>query len=286
MGWVSNPGAAVGQANTWTAAQTISATGKAALVFSDTTTTTGLTIGGDTTLFRTSANILSTDAYFTAAAALYANRGAATNVVVGYDGIAAGAAAAISFGSVNGDANLRRGGAAQLITDGSLQATTGIVPTTAVSVNNYVAGQAPATSTQGTDTTPVSGTIFFGQVFIPANVTLTGISYLIGTVGGTNSVIVGLYNNAGTLVKNSALGGTVVGTLATMQRVPFTSSYAATGPAMYWVSVSMNGTTARLRTHTFGDHAAGSATGVFGTLGAVVPVTSFTANTAPYAMTY
>lgn len=284
MGWVSNPGAAVGQANTWTAAQTISATGKSALVFSDTTTTTGLTIGADTTLFRGGSATLKTDGAFVAGGNLSANGGAgATNAAFGY--FNAGSGAGASFGSAL-DTNIYATGTNTLKTDGTFQPVLGLVSPTASRVNNYVAGQAPATATSGTDTTPVSGTIFFGQVFIPANVTLTGISYLIGTVGGTNNVIVALYNNAGTLVKNSSLSGTLVGTLATMQRVPFTASYAAIGPAFYWVSVSMNGTTARLRTHTFGDHAAASTTGVFGTLANISPVTTFTANTAPYAMTY
>ena len=48
-------------ANTFTQDQTISSTGKDALQFSDTTTTTGMPNGGDTTKYRTQANPMITD---------------------------------------------------------------------------------------------------------------------------------------------------------------------------------------------------------------------------------
>ena len=100
-------------------------------------------------------------------------------------------------------------------------------------------------------------------------------------------MIVALYNAAGTLVKSSALAGTVVGTTATYQEVPFTSTYAAVGPAQYFVSVSFNGTTARFRTIPVGAILpTGQAAGAFGTLDALTPPTTFTADLAPVGYTY
>jgi hypothetical protein len=145
----------------------------------------------------------------------------------------------------------------------------------------------PASLTAGTDTTPVSGTVFYGEVVIPVGATLTGIGYLIGSVGGTDKAIVALYDSTGAVVANSALAGVTVGTTATYQEIPFTATYAAKGPGQYFVSVSMNGTTARLRTIPAGAFApASSATGVFGTLAAITPPTTFTAAKAPVAYTY
>lgn len=144
-----------------------------------------------------------------------------------------------------------------------------------------------ASLTAGTDTTPTNGTVYYAELFVPANATLTGIGYLIGSVGGTNKAIAALYNSAGTLVKNSALAGVTVGTTATYQELPFTSTYAAVGPGKYFVSISMDGNTARLRTIPAGAILpTGSAAGVFGTLAAIAPPTTFTADVAPIVYSY
>lgn len=141
--------------------------------------------------------------------------------------------------------------------------------------------------TAGTDTTPVAGTVYVGELFVPANATLTGIGYLIGSVGGTDKAIAALYNSAGAVVANSALAGVTVGTTATYQELPFTAPYAAVGPGQYWVSISMDGTTARLRTIPAGAILPTTlAAGVFGTLAAITPPTTFTAANAPVAYSY
>ena len=141
--------------------------------------------------------------------------------------------------------------------------------------------------TAGTDTAPVAGTVYVGELFVPANATLTGIGYLIGSVGGTDKAIAALYDSAGAVVANSAVAGVTVGTTATYQELPFTATYAAVGPAQYFVSISMNGTTARLRTVPAGAILpTTTAEGVFGTLDAITPPTTFTAASAPVAYSY
>lgn len=140
-----------------------------------------------------------------------------------------------------------------------------------------------------TDTSPgLSGKVWYSSIFIPATMTLTGISWLVGTIGGTNQVIVALYNNAGTVVANSNLSpGTTAGALATWQDVPFTGTYAAIGPARYFVSLSFNGTTPRFRSVDAAHHLlTGSATGAFGILASITPPTSFTTGLGPVLHTY
>lgn len=132
-------------------------------------------------------------------------------------------------------------------------------------------------ATGGTDTACDNGSIWAASVFVPANCTLTGVQYLVGSVGGTDKVIVGLYNNAGTLVANSALAGATVGTAAQIQQVAFTGTYSAVGPARYFVAVQFNGATAKLRTIPayigLGTTRIKQA-GTFGTMAALSPVPS------------
>src|SRR3990167_5134989 len=82
-------------------------------------------------------------------------------------------------------------------------------------------------ATAGTDSACTNGTSYFVELNVPYNQTLTGLAYQVGSVGGTDSVIVTLYNSAGTVVANSALAGATVGTAAQIQSVAFTGTYAA-----------------------------------------------------------
>ncbi len=149
----------------------------------------------------------------------------------------------------------------------------------------------PIAATSGTDTTPANNTQFLTSIFLPVNMTLTGVSYLIGSVGGTDKVYVVLYDASGAVLANSSLtsGGATVGTAANIQAVAFTAPYAAVGPAMYYVGVSMNGNTARLRTvpaHCQAGLFAGSVTQTHGTVAAVVEPVTFTADKAPVCFLY
>jgi len=152
----------------------------------------------------------------------------------------------------------------------------------------YAGGFVPSSlSAGGTDTAGVSTVVWVCEMRIQGNQLLTGISYLIGSVGGTDKVIVALYDSAGNLLANSALAGATVGTASTFQRVAFTAQYQA-APGKYYVAVSTNGTTAKIQTQAAGDHDAGSITGqVFATLPNPMTVpTTFTAAKAPVAMLY
>ena len=148
----------------------------------------------------------------------------------------------------------------------------------------YVGGFAPAALNAGTDTTPVSGTVYFGEVYIPHRMNLTGVGYNIGSVGGTDSAVVALYDSAGKVIANSALAGTLVGTANTFQQIAFTAVLGVDGPGYFYVSVSVNGTTCRLRLGVANGGRGGSAAGTFGTLAAITVVSTNTA--APIAYLY
>lgn len=156
-----------------------------------------------------------------------------------------------------------------------------------VSAINWVGKIGPLLATAGTDTACDNGSRFWGEIDIPSNTTVTGIAYLIGSVGGTDKAIVELHNSTGALVATSALAGTTVGTAANLQKIPFTAPYAATA-GKYYIAVQFNGTTAKFRTHAIpgGAFVAASAAGTFGTSATITPGTTYTADKAPIACTY
>ena len=147
------------------------------------------------------------------------------------------------------------------------------------------------TATSGTDTACSNGTVYTGSVFLPMNATITGIQYLIGSVGGTDKVVAALYNKTGTLLANSATAGATVGTAAQSQQVAFTSTYAAVGPAYYHIGLCFNGTTAKFRSVPaycdMGSGVVGNGVAqTFGTPATITAPTTFTADKVPIASLY
>lgn len=171
---------------------------------------------------------------------------------------------------------------------GAATMTGGITPASApTGVPNWI----NPTATSGTDTAFADGTQFVTSIWLPVNMTLTGFTYLIGTVGGTDKVYVVLYSSAGAVLANSSLtgGGATVGTAAQTQAVAFTATYAAVGNRRYYVGVSANGATAKLRTvpaFCSGGLFAGSVAQTHGTVAAITAPTTFTADKAPIGFLY
>jgi hypothetical protein len=144
------------------------------------------------------------------------------------------------------------------------------------------------TATSGTDTACTNGTVYHGAVFLPMSASINGIWYLVGSVGGTDSVIVSLYSANGTLLATSVTSGTTVGTLNQGHAVNFISPYAATGPAWYYIGVKFNGATAKFRTvpahcQVGSGAAGGSVAQAFGTQASIVPAAGFFADLVPIA---
>lgn len=164
-------------------------------------------------------------------------------------------------------------------------------PIVAGGSKKFITWPALTSLTAGTNTTPVAGTRYSCSIFIPHQLVMTGIGYLVGSVGGTDSAIVELHDADGRLLAHSALAGTVVGTSGAFQEIPFTAPITIVGPGWYFMSVTMNGTTARLRTIPTALGVSQTAltdavAGTFGTLGTFTPPTTFTADEGPIAYTY
>lgn len=148
----------------------------------------------------------------------------------------------------------------------------------------------------GTDKTPVITEIYVAEIFVPANATVTGIAIFCGSGVQGDGVKVGLYTAAGVLVATNASGATGTASAGTdvYQRIPFTSAYAAKGPATYYVGVIYDGTTSRLNTHAgIGNGGASALTGhVYATAMSTTAVsgltmpTTFTAGVGPIASLY
>lgn len=128
-----------------------------------------------------------------------------------------------------------------------LTAAEGVAPSSAVP--GFYTWQ-PNTAESGTDTAFAEKKLFTASIFIPCNKTIKGIGYLLGGGGGTNKVIAALFNSAGTKVANTSetTEGTTAGTEKTVQSIDLTSTYAAKGPGVYFIGITANGATAKLRT--------------------------------------
>lgn len=138
----------------------------------------------------------------------------------------------------------------------------------------------------GNDSVGIANQIWVCELQVPFNTLVTGLAFLIGTVGGTDKAIAIFYDGVGNVLANSALAGTTVGTASTFQRLAFVTAHPA-GIGLHYVGIQTNGTTARLQTQQGGNHNAGVITGqTFGTPTAITPPSTFTANSAPVVMTY
>jgi hypothetical protein len=142
-------------------------------------------------------------------------------------------------------------------------------------------------ATTGTDTTPVVGTQYVTSLFVPVTFTITNVNYLIGSVGGTDRVYAVVYSATGAVLGSStvASGGTVVGTAANIQTLALTTPITVNGGQRVFIGISINGTTARLRTvpaHCQNGILGGTVSQTHGTVAAITAPATFTANTAPY----
>lgn len=153
---------------------------------------------------------------------------------------------------------------------------------------NIFTWQAP-TATSGTDTACTNGTAYVGSVYVPETCTVTGIQYLVGSVGGTTKVVASLHDSAGNVLANSATAGTTVGTLAQVQQVALTATYNLQGGQYVFIGLTFDGTTAKFRSipaHCQHGIVGNGVTQTFGTVAAFTPPTTFTADKVPVASLY
>lgn len=146
-------------------------------------------------------------------------------------------------------------------------------------------GAAIGATSAFTNQTPVATEFYVAEAFIPANVTVTGVANLNGTVASGN-LKVGLFNSAGTLLATS--GSTASSGTSAYQLVPFTAPLAIVGPATYLVGVFYDNNTVRGTAFTQGSCATQKATTQVYATGftTIVPATTFTTAIGPVANLY
>ena len=172
----------------------------------------------------------------------------------------------------------------------TLTVTTGIAALSGQSISPrlvHTGMQPPLVSTDGTNATPVITEVYISEIYIPANMTLTGLANFNGSVASGN-IKVGLADSTGAIVATSA--STAMSGTDGYQRVAFTSTYAAKGPATYYALLFVDNTTARVNCHTLGNFGAGKQTGQtyatgFTTIAASIP-TTFTTALGPMMSAY
>lgn len=157
----------------------------------------------------------------------------------------------------------------------------------------YAGNWVPNTATSGTDTTPAEKKLFVTSVFVPTYKVIKGIGFLVGSVGGTNKAVAGLFSSTGAVLAKSSetTEGTVVGTAAEIQELTLSTEYAANGPGLYYVGITMNGNTARLRTipvNTAGSnvYTTEATLATKNVLAAITAPTTFTGDKGPVAWVF
>ena len=137
----------------------------------------------------------------------------------------------------------------ELETNGALDIN-GVVSYPTQSLVVYAVGGAPQAATDGSSEACDDGDRHFSQIFVPYTTSVTGIFYLVGATGGTDSVVVELFSSAGVLVVGATslnaagYSSDIVGTAAEIQDVDFTDGAVTINPGVYYISAQFDGTTA------------------------------------------
>lgn len=178
---------------------------------------------------------------------------------------------------------------------GTLTATGGIATTGGVGPAGGFANSArlvmsgnwkPLAITDGVEVTCVATTTYVAEVFVPANMTVTGVA-LVNATAVAGNVQVGLATSAGAPIAAALSASTAASGTAAYQRIPFAVAYAAKGPATYYIQLQCNNTGYKFRAHTVGDFSTQSQTsGVFGTFASFSPAGTFTTAVGPIASFY
>jgi hypothetical protein len=114
-------------------------------------------------------------------------------------------------------------------------------------------GGVPATaSTSGSELTPGATTTgYIVEIFIPCNMTITGVNHFNGSAV-TGNITVGLYTSAGNPIAAALSAATAGSGTDAYQAIPFAAPYAALGPAKYLLAFLYSSTSARPNCHTVG----------------------------------
>lgn len=152
----------------------------------------------------------------------------------------------------------------------------------------HTGGYPAIISTSGTELTPTTTSVYTVEIFIPCNMTITGVRVFNGSVAAGNTTVA-LYNADGTAIGAAALSAATAGGGATdqYQSIAFQTPYQAIGPKKYLLGFQYSAGTDRPNTHAvgtaFGIVQASSTIGV--TTISPVP-TAFVTATQPMASLY
>lgn len=142
----------------------------------------------------------------------------------------------------------------------------------------------------GTSTTNSSTVANYADIFVPYLNTWTGIAILNGATVGTDKGIVSLHDNLGNVLATSALAGATTSGASAFQSYNFTATFKNKYLGQYFIGYTSNGTTDNIqtiKTATILDSLTQTATGqVFGTVAALTPPTTFTADKGPIAFLF
>lgn len=149
------------------------------------------------------------------------------------------------------------------------------------------ASRNPIVLTEGTDTALVAGEIFWADIpgGIQNNVVVTGLEILVGSVGGTDKIILFIADREGNIVGTTSLEGTTLGTAGNLQRIALITPVSLARGA-YKVGVQGNGATGKIRTLAAGFQATKKQAGEFGVIPKLTLTTLFNAGQGPYVATY
>lgn len=188
----------------------------------------------------------------------------------------------------NGDVYINNGTAAAPLWTKLYHAGDGVTPAGGFTVSPrgfHSGGNSAMNAADGSEITTATNLSYLCEVFVGANATLTGIAVFKGTVTPADSWVVALYSSTGAVLAQSA-ATSVAATSDIYQLIPFTATYAAVGPATYYVGVQCSGTTDKINSHTVGAFGAGSVSSTYPTVAAVTVPTTFTTVKGPIATLY
>lgn len=168
----------------------------------------------------------------------------------------------------------------QLLIDNIKTANTTVSPRM-FSIGNIV----PYVSTDFNNSTPVNTEFYYGEVFVPCSVLVTGVAVFNGT-DVTDNIKVGIADSTGAILGTSV--STAGAGADAFQLVPLSAALTLTGPATYFILTMYAAGTSRYNSPILGSFATGKVTGqVFATgFTAFTPATTFTTNLAAVAGLY
>jgi hypothetical protein len=147
----------------------------------------------------------------------------------------------------------------------------------------HTGGLPARVSTDGTDATPAVTSTYLAEIYVPDNVTITGVALMNGTVAAGN-ITAGLYNSLGHPLLNGKSASTAMVGTDVYQLIPLALDLV---PGTYFIGVQFDDITARFNTHVFGAFAAGEVTGqTYGVMPNVTLPTTFTTGKGPIASLY